>query len=133
MGQNVLHKVQLLIDGGRRIRIGEDDASVFPVVIFFYNAEILIKRGALVRDAVELRPYFIKRICNIREQDRLIRIKKRQETQRQNIVRPDPGEYLVLSHLILLCQRFYKHAGRRIRVKTERVSIQRVKRFAHFR
>ena len=133
MRQDVLHKIQVLIDGGRRIRIGEDDASVFPVVIFFYNAEILVKRGALIRDAVELRPYFIKRICNIREQDRLIRIKKCQETQRQNIVRSDPCKYLVLSHLILLCQRFYKHAGRRIRVKPESVSIQRVKGFADFR
>ena len=73
----------------RRIRVREHDSAVWMIlgkVLLRHDAEILIERDLLVRNAEFLRPDIIERICDIREKNRFVGIKIRHKRHCQNIV-----------------------------------------------
>ena len=123
MSENVFHKIQILVERGRRIRIREDHTAVLFVIIFFHNPELFIERLAFIRNAVQIRPHFIERICNIREKDRFLRIKKCQKTHGKYIIRSDSHKNLIFSHMIIISQCAYQEIRCRIRVKAKRLHI----------
>ena len=73
---DLLDHLQTLLHTGRCVGIWKNNASVRFFIILWTNPEILRKRLALIRDPKQLRPNIIKRICNIRKQNRLIGIKE---------------------------------------------------------
>ena len=116
MGQNILHKIQTLVNGCRRIRIREYDSSVLSVVILLHDPEIFIQCRTLIGNPVQIRPHLVKGIRNVRKENGTVRVKESQETQGEHIVRAYSYKHLILSHFIEICQFLYQRSRCRVRI-----------------
>ena len=129
--QNIFDIRKILCNSGRSIWIREDHTAVCPVIIFFYNAKIFIKRLALIRNAKYICPYIVKRIGDIREEDRTFGIEKRQKTHGQHIIGSNADKNLIFIQMIKVSQFTHQQICGRIRIKTHLFIIQAFDCFLH--
>ena len=130
--QNIFDIRKILCNSGRSIWIREDHTAVCPVIIFFYNAKIFIKRLALIRNAKYICPYIVKRIGDIREEDRTFGIEKRQKTHGQHIIGSNADKNLIFIQMIKVSQFSHQQICGRIRIKTKFILFQFIKNRFHF-
>ena len=68
------------------IRIREYNAAIFCIIIFFHQFKAVIQRLFFIRNLEQFRPYRIESICDIRKENRLFRVEKRQKAHRKHII-----------------------------------------------
>ena len=68
------------------VRIREYNAAIFCIIIFFYQFKAVIQRLFFIRNLEQFRPYRIESICDIRKENRLFRVEKRQKAHRKHII-----------------------------------------------
>ena len=118
---------------GRSVRVRKNNSSVFPEIVLFTDRKIIGQRNRLIRDPKHICPHIIKRISNIREQNRFFRIEKGHKNHCQHIVGTYAHKYLVFLQLIEISDSFDQHGSCRIRIQTHTVHIDRFQCFCHFR
>lgn len=133
VGDNVLHEVQFLINGRRRVGIGKNDSAVFFMVILLHQPKLRVQVGTLVRNPIKLRPHLVKRIGNVGKKDWFARIEKGKEAHGQHVVGTDPDEHLVLSHPVITGQGFRQIRRRRIWIEAKPFHVQIPERLRHLR
>ena len=101
MRDDVLDLIKRHQNAGRCIRVREYHSAVFPVIILHPDLKRIIKRFRLIRNAQHICPHIIKRIRNVREENRLSGIKECQKNHRQHIIRTDPDKYLIAAQSII--------------------------------
>ena len=89
------HVLHAKLHTGRCVWVRENNSSVFPEIVFFPDRKIIGQRNRLIRDPQHICPHIVKRIGDIREQNRLFGIKKCHKNHRQNIVRTYAHKHLV--------------------------------------
>ncbi len=77
----------------RSIRIRKYDSAIRLKIIFRHNPEVFIQRFCHVRNSQKIRPDIIKAVGNIREENRLLRIKKCHKTHGEHIIGTDADKY----------------------------------------
>ena len=77
--QDLFDHFQRFLYTGRCVGVREDHTAVWLLVILGINVPVLIQGTGTIRDPVQIRPYIVKGICHIREQDRFSAVKKGQE------------------------------------------------------
>ena len=101
MRDDVLDLFKRHQNAGRRIRVREYHSTVFPVVILRPDLKRVIQRFRLVRNPQHIRPHIIKRVGDVREENRLSGIKECQENHCQHIIRADSDEYLIAAQSVI--------------------------------
>ena len=132
-GCDLPNRVERENHAGRRVRIRENDPPVLLQIVSGHDVEILIERLRLVRYAEEIRPDIIEAVRDVREKDRLLRIKERQKAHRKHIIRSDAGKDLFILQPIRLSDRMDQFLRFRIRIETH-ASLRKIpERLHHIR
>ena len=94
-------------------------------IVLRIDRKVLPKRNHGIRNPVEIRPYIVKGICDVREQELLSCCKEREKRHGQHIVRSDSHKNLLRLYLITLCKCPDKRRSIHIRIKPHRRIILR--------
>ena len=121
MAKDILHLFQRHQKPGRGIGVGENNTAVLTVIILRADGKIRIQRRCLIQNPEQFRPNLVKRIADIRKQNRLLGMKEGQKSHRQHIIRTHSHKYLIPSHTIVIRQ-----TGRQLRCCRIRIFPQLV-------
>lgn len=102
--------ISSISESGMRIPVGafgfgNTTFTVFPIIVLFSDLEIIIQRFCLIRNPKHICPHIIKRIGDIRKQDRLFAVKKCHKYHGKHIIRTDTGKHLTAPDSIIICDR----------------------------
>ena len=118
---------------GRCVRIGQDNAAVRLVIIAQIDAEVLVERHGLIRDAEQITPDRVERIGNVGVEDGLTRAEERLEREREHIVRAVAKENLRRLEAFPLRERGLERFGICVRIDSELRRIKSAQHLGHAR
>ena len=109
--QDLLNCFKRFLHAGRSVGIREDDTAVRLFIIFRMDMPVFIQCTGAIWNPVQICPYIIKGIGDVREQNRLTTVKESHKGHRQYIVRTDSHEYLLRFYIIICCQGIHQRLG----------------------
>ncbi|KXT84151.1 hypothetical protein STRDD11_01091 [Streptococcus sp. DD11] len=129
--QYLLQLLQGLVNPGRSIGVGQNNASLSFQIILRPNPEILRQRYFSVRNPIKLGPNLVKSIGQVRKKNRLPAVKESQKGHRQDVVAAITDNELVWRDAQVCCQSLTEAGLIQTGVPAQAGSVKILQRLSH--